>query len=31
LVYETMAKTQELLKEAQAKYGDYISPFDLKK
>jgi phosphoenolpyruvate carboxykinase (GTP) len=30
LVYETMTKTQELLKEAQAKYGDYISPFDLK-
>ena len=29
LVYETMAKTRELLKEAQAKYGDYISPLDL--
>ena len=29
LVYETMTKTRELLKEAAAKYGDYISPFDL--
>ncbi|MBN2590923.1 MAG: phosphoenolpyruvate carboxykinase (GTP) [Sedimentisphaerales bacterium] len=29
LVYETMEKTRKLLKEAQAKYGDYISPFDL--
>ena len=29
LVYETMEKTRGLLKEAQAKYGDYISPFDL--
>ena len=29
LVYETMTKTQELLKEAAAQYGDYISPFDL--
>jgi phosphoenolpyruvate carboxykinase (GTP) len=29
LVYETMTKTRELLEEAQTKYGDYISPFDL--
>jgi phosphoenolpyruvate carboxykinase (GTP) len=29
LVYETMAKTRKLLKEAQTKYGDYISPLDL--
>jgi phosphoenolpyruvate carboxykinase (GTP) len=29
IVYETLTKTQELLKEAAAKYGDYISPLDL--
>ena len=29
VVYETMTRTQELLREAAAKYGDYISPFDL--
>ncbi len=29
IVHETLTKTQELLKEAAAKYGDYISPFDL--
>jgi phosphoenolpyruvate carboxykinase (GTP) len=31
IVYETLTQTQKLLKEAAAKYGDYISPFDLAK
>lgn len=29
VVYDTFAKARQRLKDAQAKFGDYISPFDL--
>jgi len=30
IVYDTMKMTRKLLNEARTKYGDYVSPFDLK-